>query len=127
MAKSKEIQEKKKATRDSEKKKDTGSSGGKGKRKKWSKGRIAEKAQNKTYFDKNTLTSLTKNIAKQNCITVNKVVNDLKIRGSLARQGMRYLASQGLITPVSTHSKCLIYTAVQQQSAPVQTKVTTNK
>lgn len=126
MAKSKETQEKKKATRAATEKKD-GGSGGKGKRKKWSKGRIAEKAANKTYFDKNTIASLSKNIAKQSCITVNKVVNDLKIRGSLARQGMRYLASQGLIAPVSTHSKCLIYTSVAQTSAPVQTKVTTNK
>lgn len=111
------------------KEKKDGDKKSKGARKKWSKGRIAEKAQNKSFFDKNALGGLTKSIAKAQCITVNKVVNDLKIRGSMARVGIRYLAAQGLITPVSTHSKCLIYTtaAPATTATTAQVKVTVNK
>jgi small subunit ribosomal protein S25e len=127
MAKSKEIQEKKKASKDAGKK-DGDKNGSKGKKKKWSKGRIAEKAQNKSYFDKNAINGLSKSIAKAQCITVNKVVNDLKIRGSMARVGIRYLVAQGLIAPVSTHSKCLIYTTVAQKTeTQPQAKVIVNK
>ena len=114
--KSKETQQKKGAAKKAD--------SGKQKRKKWSKGRINEKAANKAYFDKNAANGLTKSVAKAQCITLTKVINDLKVKGSIAKQGMRILHQQGLITPVSTHNKCLIYVPVQQQQ---QAKVVVNK
>eukprot|EP01080_Neovahlkampfia_damariscottae_P004687 gene4687-8259_t len=114
--KSKETQQKKAATKKAD--------SGKQKRKKWSKGRINEKAANKAYFDKNASNGLTKSVAKAKCITLHKVINDLKIKGSIAKQGLRALHAQGVIAPVSTHGKCLIYVPVQQQQ---QAKVVVNK
>jgi small subunit ribosomal protein S25e len=121
--KSKETQQKKAAT-----KKATGGAGGgdsgKQKRKKWSKGRINEKAANKAYFDKNPMNGLQKSVTKTQCITVNKVINDLKVKGSMARIGLRSLAAQGLITAISTHPKCMIYVPAVQTAQP---KVVVNK
>jgi len=114
VGKSKETQEKKRAEKNATSKKggESDGKGGKAKKKKWSKGRIAEKANNKTFFDKGSFGTLTKTTSKKSCITVYSVMNDLKVRGSLAKQGIRHLVQLGLITPVSTHSKCMIFAPV---------------
>jgi ribosomal protein S25 len=50
-----------------------------------------------------------KRVTKMGLITQTTVSQDLKVTGSIARLGIAYLASQGLITKVSSHSRLKIY------------------
>nr|KAF6325609.1 ribosomal protein S25 [Myotis myotis] len=95
--------------KDDKKKKDAGKSakkdkdpvnksGGKAKKKKWSKGKVRDKLNNLVLFDKATYDKLS-------------VVSErLKIRGSLARAALQELLSKGLIKLVSKHRAQVIYT-----------------
>ncbi|XP_057639337.1 40S ribosomal protein S25-like [Chionomys nivalis] len=83
--------------KDDKKKKDAGKSakkdkdpvnksGGKAKKKKWSKGKVLDKA------------------------TYDKLCKEVQIRGSLARAALQELLSKGLIKLVSKHRAQVIYT-----------------
>merc|ERR1719393_627913 len=89
-------------------KKDGG--GGKGKKKKWSKGKVRDKLNNLVLFDKATYDKLYKEVPSYKLITPSVVSERLKITGSLAKQALRELHSKGLIHLVSKHSSQLIYT-----------------
>merc|ERR1711976_12342 len=91
-------------------KKKEGSSGGKAKKKKWSKGKVRDKLNNLVPFDKSTYDKLYKEVPSYNLITPSVVSERLKIRGSLARFALKELLNKGLIRQVEKHSAQLIYT-----------------
>ena len=85
-------------------------SGGKAKKKKWSKGRVRDKLNNLVLFDKATYDKLCKKVPNYTLITSAVVSERLKIRGSLARAALQDLLSKGLIKLVSKHRAQVIYT-----------------
>ncbi|XP_075852879.1 small ribosomal subunit protein eS25-like, partial [Microcebus murinus] len=108
--------------KDKKKKKDAGKSaakkdkdpvnksGGKAKKKKWSKGRVRDKLNNLVLFDKATHDKLCKEVPNYKLITPAVVSERLKIQGSLARAALQELLSKGLMKLVSNHRAQVIYT-----------------
>ncbi|GJJ70244.1 small subunit ribosomal protein S25e [Entomortierella parvispora] len=90
--------------------KPTSSSGGKAKKKKWSKGKVKDKANNAVVLDKTTYDKLMKEVPTYKLVSPSVLVDRLRINGSLARFAIRELAAQGVIVPVSTHGAQWIYT-----------------
>ncbi|KAI8827061.1 component of cytosolic 80S ribosome and 40S small subunit [Fimicolochytrium jonesii] len=86
------------------------SGGGKAKKKKWSKGKVKDKANNAVVFDKPTYDKLFKEVQTYKLITPSVLVDRLRINGSLARVAIRELEHQGIIRLVSGHKSQLIYT-----------------
>merc|ERR1711860_217498 len=84
-----------------QKKKEGG--GGKAKKKKWSKGKVRDKLNNLVLFDKATYEKLYKEVPSYKLITPSVVSERLKVRGSLAKDGLRELHSKGLIRLISKH------------------------
>merc|ERR1711972_860907 len=85
--------------------------GSKGKKKKWSKGKVKEKLANLVMFDKATYDKLLKEIPKAKLITPSVVSERLKINGSVARLAIRHLEEKGLIAHVGEkHHVQMIYT-----------------
>ncbi|KAF2216374.1 hypothetical protein CBER1_02844 [Cercospora berteroae] len=84
--------------------------GGKKQKKKWSKGKVKDKANHAVIFDKNTTEKLNKDVQSYRLITVAVLVDRLKINGSLARQALKDLEERGVIKQVVGHSACKIYT-----------------
>ena len=85
-------------------------SGGKAKKKKWSKGKVRDKLNNLVLFDKATYDKLYKEVPSYKLITPAVVSERLKIKGSLARRACDELLSKGLIKLVSKHNAQVIYT-----------------
>jgi len=86
------------------------SSGGKAKKKKWSKGKVRDKLNNLVLFDKATYDKLYKEVPSYKLITPSVVSERLKIRGSLARFALKELEGKGLIRLISSHHSQVIYT-----------------
>merc|ERR1712243_262244 len=86
------------------------SSGGKAKKKKWSKGKVRDKLNNLILFDQATYDKLYKEVPSYKLITPSVVSERLKIRGSLARAALNELLQKGLIKEVVKHHSQLIYT-----------------
>eukprot|EP00933_Yihiella_yeosuensis_P061176 TRINITY_DN639_c0_g1_i4.p2 TRINITY_DN639_c0_g1~~TRINITY_DN639_c0_g1_i4.p2 ORF type:complete len:113 (-),score=37.21 TRINITY_DN639_c0_g1_i4:64-402(-) len=85
--------------------------GGKGRKKKWSKGKVKEKLANLVMFDKATYDKMLKEIPKAKLITPSVVSERLKVNGSVARQAIRHLEEKGLIASVCEKSAAqMIYT-----------------
>ncbi|PAA92787.1 hypothetical protein BOX15_Mlig020333g2 [Macrostomum lignano] len=99
------------------KKKDAGSSGGKAKKKKWSKGKVRDKLNNMCLFDQATYDKLYKEVPAYKLITPSVVSERLKIRVSLARAALLELERKGLIKPVSKHHAQFIYTKTTKTEA----------
>ncbi|CAG8640633.1 16408_t:CDS:2, partial [Acaulospora colombiana] len=85
------------------------SGGGKNKKKKWSKGKVKDKANNAVVLDKATYDKLFKEVPTYKLITPSVLVDRLRVNGSLARTAIRVLEEQGLIRKISTHGSQLIY------------------
>ncbi|XP_058451961.1 small ribosomal subunit protein eS25 [Malaya genurostris] len=100
-------------------KKKEGSSGGKAKKKKWSKGKVRDKLNNQVLFDKATYEKLYKEVPAYKLITPSVVSERLKIRGSLAKRGLRELCVKGLIKQVVHHHAQVIYTRTTKGDDPV--------
>ncbi|RPB20439.1 ribosomal protein S25 [Terfezia boudieri ATCC MYA-4762] len=83
--------------------------GGKKQKKKWSKGKVKDKAQHAVILDKVTSDKLNKDVQNYRLITVAVLVDRLKINGSLARRALTDLEARGVIKKVVGHSKCTIY------------------
>ncbi|CAO2597006.1 40S ribosomal protein S25, partial [Lemmus lemmus] len=83
-------------------------SGGKAKKKKWSKGKVRDKLNNLVLFDKSTY--ICKEVPNYKLITPAVVSERLKIRHSLARAALQELLSKGLIKLVLKHRAQVIYT-----------------
>jgi len=84
--------------------------GGKKQKKKWSKGKVKDKAQHAVIMDKTIQDRLNKDVLTYRLITTAVLVDRLKINGSLARKALADLESQGVIRKVVGHSKLTIYT-----------------
>ncbi|CAK3979477.1 40S ribosomal S25 [Lecanosticta acicola] len=84
--------------------------GGKKQKKKWSKGKVKDKAQHAVVLDKNTSEKLQKDVQSYRLITVAVLVDRLKINGSLARKALSDLEEKGVIKQVIGHSACKVYT-----------------
>ena len=82
----------------------------KGKKKKWSKGKTKEKAQNQVLFEQSTYDKLLSEVPKYKMITVSILCDRLRITCSLARKGIAILVAKGLIKPVIRHSQQDVYT-----------------
>mmetsp|Transcript_15045 Transcript_15045/g.21298 ORF Transcript_15045/g.21298 Transcript_15045/m.21298 type:complete len:113 (+) Transcript_15045:57-395(+) len=84
--------------------------GGKGKKKKWSKGKSRDKVDNKVLLSKEQNDRLYSEVPKMKLITVSAVVEKLKVSGGLAKRSLRILAEEGQIRPVIVSSSQVIYT-----------------
>ncbi|XP_072138186.1 small ribosomal subunit protein eS25-like [Mobula birostris] len=82
--------------------------GGKAKKKKWSKGKVQDKLNNLIPFDKATYDKLLKEIPNYKLITPAVVSERLKL--SLARAALQELLSKGMIKLVCKHRAQVIYT-----------------
>ncbi|XP_067578217.1 small ribosomal subunit protein eS25-like [Pseudorca crassidens] len=107
--------------KDNKKKKDAGKlankdkdpvnkSGGKAKKKKWSKGKVRDKLNNLVLLDKATYDKLCQEVPNYKLISPAVVSERLRIRGSLARAALQELLSKGLIKLVSKHRAQVMYT-----------------
>lgn len=85
-------------------------SGGKGKKKKWSKGKMKEQVNNDVVFKKETIEKLKVEVPKYKLITPSVLADRLRVNGSLARQAIRVLENEGLIKCISRHHNQQIYT-----------------
>ncbi|KKY26978.1 putative 40s ribosomal protein s25 [Diplodia seriata] len=83
--------------------------GGKKQKKKWSKGKVKDKAQHAVVLDKTTNDKLQKDVQSYRLITVAILVDRLKINGSLARKALADLEEKGQIKKVVHHSKLQVY------------------
>ncbi|KAG9966625.1 hypothetical protein KCU61_g184, partial [Aureobasidium melanogenum] len=93
-------------------------SGAKKQKKKWSKGKVKDKAQHAVILDKATSDRLQKEVQSYRLVTVATLVDRLKINGSLARRSLADLEEQGQIKKVVSHSKCLVYTRAAAKANP---------
>jgi small subunit ribosomal protein S25e len=84
-------------------------------KKKWSKGRVKDKANNQVVFDKPTHERLYKEVPTFKLISTSVLVDRLKINGSLARLAIKELEKEGLIKPVVLHGDQIIYTRSTHQ------------
>ncbi|KAK9467599.1 ribosomal protein S25 [Lipomyces arxii] len=86
------------------------SAGGKKTKKKWSKGKVKDKAQHAINLDQATYDKLIKDVATYKLVTVSVLVDRMKVNGSVARAALRELESRGTIKRVVSHSKQMTYT-----------------
>ena len=84
--------------------------GAKAKKKKWSKSKVKDKANNAVVFDQATYDKFMKEVGKYKLITPSIISERLKISNALARVGIRILENDGKIKPVVHHRSQLIYT-----------------
>mmetsp|Transcript_69723 Transcript_69723/g.141202 ORF Transcript_69723/g.141202 Transcript_69723/m.141202 type:complete len:92 (-) Transcript_69723:6-281(-) len=84
--------------------------GQRGKKKKWAKGKVREKAFNMVLYEKPAYDKLLTEVPKMKLITVATVVERLKVNGSLARRSILELEEKGLIKCVVRHHKTMMYT-----------------
>merc|ERR1712127_82078 len=71
---------------------------GKGKKKKWSKGKLREKRDNRVVYNKNLWEKVQKDCPKKmKVITVYNLIENYKIGGSLARRTIQQLLTAGTI------------------------------
>ncbi|KAJ1855991.1 40S ribosomal protein S25 [Coemansia sp. RSA 1822] len=89
-------------------------------KKKWSKGKVQDKANNAVFFNAETLAKLEKEVPTYKLITPSVLVDRMRINGSLARRALRELETRGSIRLVSAHNAQLIYT---RAPAPVTAEV----
>merc|ERR1739845_135433 len=85
-------------------------SSSKGKKKKWSKGKVRDKLQNMCLFDKPTYDKVLKEVPNYKLITPAIVSDRMKIRGSLARRAIKELHGMGKIKLLVQHSSQMVYT-----------------
>ncbi|KAH8928140.1 ribosomal protein S25 [Atractiella rhizophila] len=89
----------------------TSSSGGKGaKKKKWSKGKVKDKANHMVILDKPTYDKIMKEVPTYKMISQAVLIDRMKVNGSVARQAIRHLEEQGLISRIIHHHGQLVYT-----------------
>ncbi|KAL6939870.1 40S ribosomal protein S25 [Hanseniaspora osmophila] len=84
--------------------------GGKKSKKKWSKKSHKDRAQHAVILDEEKYERILKEVPTYRFISVSVLVDRLKLGGSLARIALRDLEGQGIIKPISKHSKQQIYT-----------------
>eukprot|EP01023_Acetabularia_acetabulum_P017685 TRINITY_DN18874_c0_g1_i1.p3 TRINITY_DN18874_c0_g1~~TRINITY_DN18874_c0_g1_i1.p3 ORF type:complete len:108 (+),score=17.64 TRINITY_DN18874_c0_g1_i1:178-501(+) len=83
---------------------------GKGKKKKWSKGKMKEKVDNQVLFTQANFDKMIAEVPKYKTITTSILCDRLKLGGSLARSAIYHLVENGMIKEVAKHGNQLIYT-----------------
>jgi small subunit ribosomal protein S25e len=81
-------------------------------KKKWSKGKVKDKANNAVVLDKPTYDKLFKEVPTYKMISPSILVDRLRINGSLARACIKELEKQGIVKVVMVHGAQKIYTRV---------------
>ena len=90
----------------------TSSSGGKAaKKKKWSKGKVKDKAQHAVTPDKALFDRIVKEVPTFRFISQSILIERLRVNGSLARIAIRHLEKEGSIKRIVHHHGQLIYSA----------------
>lgn len=84
--------------------------GGKGKKKKWSKGKNRDKVDNKVLFAKEQWERFNSEVPKMKLITVSTVVEKLKINAGLCRRALNEMCENGEIRAVCVTRAQRIYT-----------------
>merc|ERR1712066_129435 len=84
-------------------------SSSKGKKKKWSKGKVRDKLVNLALFDKVTFDKFNKEVPGYKIVTASIASERMKVRASLAKSALRRLAAEGKITEVVKHSGQVVY------------------
>ncbi|KAK7471180.1 40S ribosomal protein S25 [Stygiomarasmius scandens] len=93
------------------------SSGGKAaKKKKWSKGKVKDKAQHIVNVDKATYDRIIKEVPTFRFISQSILIERLKVNGSLARLAIKHLEKEGQIKRIVHHSAQLVYTRATASS-----------
>ncbi|GAA6060999.1 hypothetical protein JCM10212_000685 [Sporobolomyces blumeae] len=80
------------------------------KKKKWSKGKVKDKANNAVICDKPTYDRIMKEVPTFKMISQSVLIERMKINGSLARVAIAHLEKEGLIKPLIHHRAQLVYT-----------------
>ncbi|KDN53113.1 hypothetical protein K437DRAFT_116506 [Tilletiaria anomala UBC 951] len=80
------------------------------KKKKWSKGKVKDKAQNSVVLDKPTYDKILKEVPTFKMISQSTLIDRLKVNGSLARRAIRHLEKEGQIKRIIHHHGQLVYT-----------------
>ncbi|CAO1625473.1 unnamed protein product [Jaminaea pallidilutea] len=80
------------------------------KKKKWSKGKVKDKAQNMVVLDKPTYDKILKEVPTYKMISQSVLIDRMKINGSLARVAIRHLEREGQIKKVIHHHGQMVYT-----------------
>ncbi|KAL8279202.1 hypothetical protein RQP46_008458 [Phenoliferia psychrophenolica] len=88
----------------------TSTQGKAGKKKKWSKGKVKDKANNAVICDKPTFDRIMKEVPTFKMISQSVLIDRMKINGSLARVAISHLTKEGLIKPLIHHNGQLVYT-----------------
>ncbi|KAK6908767.1 30S small subunit ribosomal protein S25e [Kwoniella mangroviensis CBS 10435] len=81
-----------------------------GKKKKWSKGKVKDKANNAVVLDKAVYDRILKEVPTYKLISQSVLIDRMKINGSLARRAIAFLEKEGHIKRVVHHHAQLIYT-----------------
>ncbi|GAA5924756.1 hypothetical protein JCM10213_000435 [Rhodosporidiobolus nylandii] len=76
---------------------------GSAKKKKWSKGKVKDKANNAVVCDKATFDRIMKEVPTFKMISQSVLIERMKVNGSLARVAIQHLTKEGLIKPVIHH------------------------
>ncbi|KIM26322.1 hypothetical protein M408DRAFT_72928, partial [Serendipita vermifera MAFF 305830] len=79
------------------------------KKKKWSKGKVKDKAAHAVVLDKATYDRIIKDVPTFRFISPAILIERLKINGSLARIAIRHLEKEGTIKRIVHHNGQLIY------------------
>jgi len=85
---------------------------GKGKKKRWTKTKIADKRNHAVVINKGAFDKIAKEIYSKKVITVYNLIEQYKINGSIARAVMKECAKNGKIVPVIENAAMSIYTGV---------------
>merc|ERR1711918_282709 len=81
----------------------------KGKKKKWSKGRIREKAIKLCLFESDLYEKFLADVPKYKIISVSILADRFNINGSLARAVIKELLKKKLIATVISHNSICVY------------------
>merc|ERR1711862_603257 len=83
----------------------------KGGKKKWSKGKVKDKLNNKVFLDEPTWKLIQKDIPNMNLCTISSMSEKYKIIGSLCRPLIKQFVAEGKIVPIGNqHSSLVLYT-----------------
>jgi small subunit ribosomal protein S25e len=90
------------------------------KKKKWSKGKVKDKAQHAVVLDKATYDRILKDVPTFRFISTAILIERLKINGSLARVAIHHLEKEGSIKKIAHHQGQLIYSMCQYSTRDFQ-------
>merc|ERR1712050_115534 len=82
----------------------------KGGKKKWSKGKVKDKLNNKCYLDEATYKAINKEVTNMGMVTISNISEKYKVMGSIAKKVIRYLREDGKVVPFGhQHHGLMLY------------------